>query len=301
MKTLRYGVYFLLSTTFFLNSCSESTEQKTAAAKPATEELVKKKNSNTTLFHVGDEYFSIPSPVQTALLIQKSGANYNKELLSNPKNTPNFSTKFQRAVNLGVFGADLGYVAIYEQAQDGIGFMASARKLADNLGISGAFDQNLMKRFEANMGNKDSVLAMVSDAYKSSDAFLKDNEREEIGVVVLAGGFIEALYYSTVVASETNNQNIKQRIGEQKTTLQNLIKLLQRHSSSEEINDFTQSLVDLYYLYDEVKMEYIFKESETDIKNKVTTLNSETKVTITAKQLSAITEKVLAIRNNIIG
>lgn len=301
MRIVRFSLPAFMLASLLITGCGGNTEQKVEEKKVEETTPVKKNKSAATLFQVGDEYFSIPSPVQSALLIQKSGVSYNKTILSDFKKAPHYSTKFQRAVNLGVFGADLGYVAIYEQAQDGIGYMNSARKLADDLGISGAFDQNLIKRFEANLGHKDSVLAMVSDAYRSSDAFLKDNEREEIGVVILAGGWLEALYFSTTVAKESNNESIKQRIGEQKGTLENLIKLLQRHAESEEITDFIDEMIELYYLFDDVKMEYVFHEPETDAKNKVTYINSETKVTISQEQLNSITEKVELIRKHIIG
>jgi hypothetical protein len=300
MKIVRYSIPLFISASMILIGCGDSAEKKTKEVKVAATAKPKKK-SESSLFHVGNEYFSIPSPVQTALLIQKSGISYDKALLSNPKNTPHFSTKFQRSVNLGVFGADLGYVAIYEQAQDGMGFMVNAKKLADELGLHEAFDSKLMKRFEANMGHKDSVLAMVSEAYKTSDAFLKDNEREEIGVVILAGGFIEALYFSTTVAKNTNNEDIKKRIGEQKSTLENLIKLLQRHSETEEVTVFVDQLIELYYLYDDVKAEYVFKEPTTDAATKTTIINSETKITMSQEQLEAITIKVESVRKHIIG
>lgn len=302
MKIVRFSLPLFVSASLIMVGCGEPEQkQEDNKAEKTEASSGKKRNTESSLFHVGDEYFSIPSPVQTALLIQKSGVSYNKELLSNPKNHPNFSTKFQRAVNLGIFGADLGYVSIYEQAQDGMGFMVAAKAIAAELGINEAFGATLIERFEKNMGNKDSVLAMVSDAYKSSDAFLKDNEREEIGVVILAGGFIEALHFSTTVAKDSKNQEVKQRIGEQKGTLENLIKLLYRHAESEEIKDFVDDLSDLYYLYDEVKMEYVFKEPQTDAKNKITYINSETQVTMTQEQLDAITAKVEQIRKHIIS
>lgn len=301
MKIVRRSIPIILSASIFYAGCGGDTAPKETPKSEQESAKKNKKNSGTSLFQVGDEVFSIPSPVQTALLIQKTGAPYNQALLSDPAKTPHHSTKFQRSVNLGIVGADLGYVTIYEQPQDGISYMNSARKLADELGISDAFDMDLMKRFEANMGNRDSLLSMVSEAYRSSDSFLKDNEREEVGVLILAGGWLEAIHFSTKILKESGNEDIKKRIGEQRSSLENLIKLLQRHTESEEIAEFSDQLIDLYYLYDEVESKYVFKEPETNPANKTTVINSETAITITDEQLTAISDKVESIRKKVIG
>jgi hypothetical protein len=292
--------YLLLLISILLYSCGENADN----SELNIEEVDIKKSTNTsngTLLHVGDEYFSIPSPVQTAILIQKTGAPYNKSLLHDPKKASNYATKVQRALNLGIYGADLGYITIYEQTQDAISHMNSARKLADELGVNDAFDINLMKRFEANMSNRDSLLSIVTDAYKASDAFLKNDEREEVGVLILVGGWLEALHFSTNIAKIDMNQEVIKRIGEQKGSLENIIKLLQRHSEkSESIVELKDQLFDLYYIYDEINISYKFVEPKTDEKTKTTYINSITEVSINNEQLEKIISQVEAIRNRII-
>lgn len=158
--------------------------------KPKTEQVVETKvdHSNSTLLTVNGEIFSIPSPIQTAFLIKQVGSNYNKEMLNSAKKSSDYSTKFKKALNLGIYGADLGYVTIYDQTQDALSYLQSVRKLADDLGISGAFDNSLAERFEKNMGIQDSILVLVSDAYRASDNYLKNNEKNDMGVLILAGG-----------------------------------------------------------------------------------------------------------------
>ncbi len=158
-----------------------------------------------------------------------------------------------------------------------------------------------MKRFEANMGVQDSLLSLMGDAYKESNRFFKDSEQEEVGALVLCGGWIEALHYSTVIAENDGADVIKKRIAEQKGSLENLIKLLQRHTETEEIAEFVSELIDLYYLFDDVETTYVWKEPATDEESKTTVINSTTETSITAEQLSAIARKVKSIRNHIIG
>ena len=67
---------------------------------------------------------------------------------------------------------------------------------------------------------------MITNAFRKSDGFLKNNERNDVNVLILAGGWIEAMHLMTSIAKGNKNEEIIRRIGEQKITLSNLIKLL---------------------------------------------------------------------------
>ena len=162
----------------------------------------------SSLLEIEGKLFSIPSPVQTALLIKEVGTDYDASLLNNPSDANKYSTSFKKGINLGIYGADLGYVTIYEQTQDAISYLAAVKSLANDLGVTGAFDMTLLERFEKNVGNKDSLLALVADAFKASDAYLKNNERNDIGALVLAGGWVESVYFSTLTAEQSKNDEV---------------------------------------------------------------------------------------------
>ncbi|MFN7013541.1 MAG: hypothetical protein ACK4ON_04620 [Bacteroidia bacterium] len=287
----------LMATSLIFVGCGGNDEIETSE----TNDTEKLDSTKTTLLTVNGEIFSIPSPIQTAILIKQVGANYDKTLLNDPKNYSNYSTKFQKALNLGIYGADLGYVTMYEQTQDAIGYLASVRKLADELGVSGAFDLSLVDRFEKNMGNKDTILALVSDAYRASDSYLKNNERDDLGALVLAGGWVESIYFATNVAKETKNEEVIKRIGEQKKTIENLIKMLSPYYNNTEFTSFIDSLIDLAGDFDNIKFIYIYEKPTTDVENKITTINSRTEVSITEEQLKTISDKITKIRKSIVG
>src|SRR5690606_39986307 len=56
------------------------------------------------LLKVGDKLFSIPSPVQTALLIREIKAPYESGLPYSTDSIARFATKEQQALALGVYG-----------------------------------------------------------------------------------------------------------------------------------------------------------------------------------------------------
>ena len=243
----------------------------------------------------------LPSPIQTALLIKKSGYSYSKEILNSATNYSRYDTKYKKALNLGIYGADLGYISLYDQTQDAISYLASVEKLASDIGISDMFNETLLKRFQANMGNHDSLLSMVSDAFRKSDAYFKDNRQGDVSALVLVGGWIESLYFATKANSQNNQKEVVRRIAEQKISVQNLIKMLSGYDGKPDYSDLIKKLTDLSNVFENVEFVYNYVPPTTDEKNKTTNVNSTSDVKITPEQLKDISDKIAAIRNQITG
>lgn len=293
--TFKEVIAVLSVTAVLATSCGSDTK------KPEETTTTTTADTSGMLANVGGEIFSIPSPIQTALLIRSSGANYDKGILNPANKSSQYSTNFSKAINLGIYGADLGYVTIYDQSQDAIGFLNAAKKLSDGLGVSAAFDQKTIERFTKNLGNKDSMLSLVGVAYRASDAYLKTNDLSDISGLVLAGGWIESLYFTTGIYKVKPNEEIKRRIAEQKLSLQSLVKLMAPYASQPEYTKFIDGLKELAKIYEGIDMKYTYEKPTTDAAKKVTVINSKTDVTITPEQIETITQKVKDIRNQIVG
>ena len=294
-KWVGYSGAFALAAIFMVGCVSDVKKED------GGEGVAEVDSSAAKLMTIGGNMFSIPSPIQTAMLIEKSGADYNKSFLNDAKKVTTYATNYQKALNLGVYGADVGYVTIYDQSQDAIKYLSVINKLSDELGITGAFDENTIKRFENNFGKRDSMLNLVAVAYRNSDAFLKDNDRMNVGALILAGGWIETLYFSTQIAAKDKNQDVINRIGEQKYTLNNIVKMLTQYYNQPEYDVLVDDLIELAYDFDAIDIQYTYEKSTVDIANKTTKINSKTVVVITPEHLKVIADKVGKIRNKIVG
>src|SRR6218665_630702 len=292
---------FTLKAALLLFSVSAIFSSGCGPDDPKEDALPPVDSTQTTILNVNGEIFSIPSPIQTAFLIKNSGAAYNKDILNPASKSSQYSTNFSKALNLGIYGADLGYVTIYDQTQDAIGYLNGAKKLADELGVSGAFDAKTLENFQKNLGNKDSMLAMVGVAYRSSDSYLKNNDRSDVSGLVLAGGWIESLYFATNVYKTKPNEDVKHRIAEQKSSLQSLIKLLTPFYSQPEYTEFIDNLNDLSTVFDGVEFQYKYEKPTTDADKNITTINSKTEVKITPEQIESISQKIKSIRAQVVG
>lgn len=294
-KMLNINVLALTMAVTLFTSCGDKKDEVNKDELVETADTVK-----TSVLNVGGELFSVPSPIQTALLIQRSGVSYDKAIL-NPSNKVNtFSTDFSKSINLGIYGADLGYVSLYNQTQDALGYLASVKQLADKLGISAAFDASTMERIKNNVTNKDSMMVLVGIAYRGSDAYLKNNQRTGISSLIITGGWIESMHFSITAYKTKPSEGVRFRIAEQKQSLISLIKILSS-STEPEVVALNAQLADLSKVYEGIQFKYNFVEPVTDTTKKITFINSTTEVIVSDEQIAQITEKIKEIRNKIIN
>lgn len=258
-------------------------------------------STSTTLIKFDNTLFSIPSPYEISFLVKKAKLDFDKELLNPYNKSHNYTSNFQKALNLGVYGANLGYLNIYEQNSEAIQYFSVIKILSQELAIENAFDKQTVKRIESNLGNKDSLMYLISNSYRKADQYLKDNNRNDIGVLILAGGWIESTYMLTQLAQVNKNKDILTRIGEQKHPLDNLIKILSPYyNQSKEYGEFIDALIDLAYDFDGIDITYTYAAPTVDVKNKLTVINSKSELNMSDQQIKTIFEKISAIRKKIV-
>ena len=199
--TQKYIYLITISLTLF--SCGSDTGQETLANDQQTTESGDE-NSRERAAKAKKVFYTVPSPYETALIFERSGVGYNIGVLNPIDNVNNYSTNVKQALNFGVYGADLSYANIFDQSQQCMFYMNCAKKLADGLGITSAFDAETMERIEANMNNRDSLMNIINDAYWVADGYLKENEQDFLSALIISGGWIEGLYLGTVTLDEDN-------------------------------------------------------------------------------------------------
>ena len=207
------------------------------------------------IFTVKQIFYALPSPLETAMLLKSAGAAYNEELLNPVENVSKYMTNRSMAVNLGVYSANLSYASLFDQTQTSMNYMDAAKKLADNLGILDAIDSYTMERLEANLGNRDVILDIVSETFMNSSSFLQENNREAVAAMMFVGGWVEGLYLALNLVNEedVDTSPLARRIVDSKMALEIMMLLLDEHSYNN----------DVAYLIGEMeKIESIFKEIE---------------------------------------
>lgn len=245
---------------------------------------------------------SIPPPIELSALIKEVGGKYSNDILNDTDNEEKYTTNFKKAVNLGIYGADLGYVSLYDQSQDAIDLVGSVKGLADNLGIGQFFDFETIKELAANKHNLDSLLFVSTNNFAKMNSYLQEQNRVSLSVLMLTGGWLEGLHIAAQIASTHESQELNERVGEQKVTLDQIILLLEIYKNDASIKELHNHMVELKEVFDKVEIVTVYQDSKMEEVDGVLVVvdQSTSTVNIPIEVLNEIKDKVDQIRNELI-
>lgn len=253
---------------------------------------------------IGSVLQSIPSPLEISVLLKESGTKYDVSFLNSPDNLSKYNSSYQKALNLGVYGTDLGYTNIYERNEDGIKYLASIKSIADGLNIGQFFDIETIGRLATNSKNLDSLLLITTQNFNNINHYLQTQSRSNLSVLSLTGGWIEAMQITCQVAAKNpKNAALKETIGEQKIILEQIVLLFSFYKDDENMASLLKDLEQLKAAFDKINITYTYKESTMEIVNGVAMIkdNSTTTIDITDADVEAIRALTNTIRNKIIS
>ena len=278
--------------------CSNS-DKKEDSSTVVDDEQVQKEN---IVKDVKKVMFSLPSPVETTLLLKKAGAGYDESLLNPTSNFAKYNTDKQKALNLGVYGADLSYASIFEQENTIMQYMNVSKKLAIGLNLLEAIEQSTIDRLEANHDNRDSVIRIISETFLNSNSTLKEDNRPEMAALILAGGWVEALYLATQLTKDVvKDKELVERIVEQKLSFSELNQLLGEYAEqNESIAEVVGQLQGISTVFNEIEIVKSGIETVTDEESGTTVLKSTQKINITQGQYDALKKAAAELRNSFI-
>jgi len=246
---------------------------------------------------------NISSPVEMSSLIKESGVQFNYKYLNSTDNIDNYNTGFIQALNLGVLGADLGYLNMYNKTGTVLSYITSIKTLADNLKVGQFFDFSMLKRLATNSDNLDSLMYISVSSFDQMDVFLRENNRSDVSALIVTGVWLEGLFLATqVVKDASSNKEIIERIGEQKLILNDLLIILNNYKRDKKFFDLIERINKIKSLFKEVSITYEVGEPEAvEINGVLTIIQNETSiVNITDEQIKAITAEVESVRNFIV-
>jgi len=296
MRTL----FILFSSILFLTACNNTPDL------PIDEDItsITPEDTVSTEAHIKTVkkiFYNVPSPLEISSMLKKAGVSYNSEYLNSFKKVSEYTTMEEMALNLGIYGADLSYNRLYDQIQESVNYFSAIKKLSDNLGIPQDQGGSAAERLESNLENRDSLLNIISQTYSNADEYLKQNDRGSTASLIIMGGWVEALYIATQIATQPgDNQNLLNSIAEQKFSLDNLIGLLSNYKDDETVAKYLVRLDQLRKAYYKVEITQSSNKVTTDTTLGLTVLDNETEIIISNETFIEIMTIISEIRNGII-
>ncbi len=245
-------------------------------------------------------FYSLPSPLESAMLLKTAGATYNEELLNPVSNASKYTTNKKMALNLGIYTTDLSFASLFDQTQTTIEYMNAAKEIADRLGILDVFTDSTLKKLEENVNNRDVIMDIISETFMNSSSYLKENNRAAISSVVLIGGWIEGLYISAKLVEQTNfhNNKLVDRIADQKYSLDIVIKMIEKYSYHEDVAELLATMKEVQTIYDKIDIVTTKPIPVKDEATNITTLKSTSTVSMSPEVFNELINKIKTIRKN---
>lgn len=282
-----------IATAVLLFSCGNGTKD------PSTETQVPVAAEDTEVVSTPSTEqvsYNLPSPLQIASLFKKSGLNYIEGITNAQKDPSKYTSNFSKALNLGVYGADLAYCVLNKQSQEATNYMKASTQLSSSLGMTSLFEENnFVKRFEKNINAEDSLRDIIAEVQMATDTYLEDNEQQQISSVAFAGAWTEAMYIGSRVFEKSKNKSLNNKISEQMTILSKIINVLKMRESKDPaigslVTDLN-SLLEVYNGFESVK------------KSKAATAEDESEqvVNLSDDETNLLIKKIMELRNKFVN
>ncbi|MCK4920521.1 MAG: hypothetical protein KAS71_05710 [Bacteroidales bacterium] len=243
---------------------------------------------------------NISSPIEMAALIKDLGLAFSDQYLSNLDNVDNYASSFKMAYTLGMLGADLGYLNVYERTGASVSYLAAINRLADGLKVSQFFDFNTIKRLATSNSNLDSLIFMSVHSFNKMDSHLQKTNRSNLSALMIAGVWIEGMYQITQVSVDQSDPILSEYIGEQKHILNNLLLILKNFERDDQFAAIIADYEELKKSFENVSITYEISDPEPveQENGMLIVIQQETSiVSISDEVLSEIIEKTKTLRN----
>ncbi len=303
MKRVMVRIFFLFLFIIISFSCRNKSSNSNDFVFPEADSIPLSEAEKLSPEAIEDIAKNISSPVEIANLLQMLEVPFSQEYLAATIDANKESTNFNKAMKLGILGADLGYLNMYEKTGSSLDLLSSIRKLAEDLRVGQFFDFETIRKLSQNKSNLDSLLFISIDSYEQIDGYLRANDRGHLSALMIIGVWIEGQYLATQVVSKYPDKILRDRVGEQKIILNDLLLLIAPYcNNSQEFTSLCNDLSSLKERYSDIRISYTQGEPVAAEKDGglVITQTETSVVEMTEEQLTGLIEITSEIRNRLI-
>jgi len=296
-------VFLLVTIVFIFFSCRNNSNKTNEFVFPEADSVPVSEAEKLSPEAIADISKNISSPVEIANLLQTLQIPFSQNYIASSIDANKQGTSFDKALKLGILGADLGYLNMYERTGSSLDVLSSIRKLSDDIKVGQFFNFELIKKLSQNKSNLDSLLFYSIDSYSQIDKYLRENDRGQLSALMIIGVWVEGQYLATQVVNQHPDTMLIDRIGEQKIILNDLLLLISPYCNvGPEYASLCKDMHDLKEKYRNIRITYtqgdpisVEKDGRLEI-----TQTERSVVEMSKEQLDGIIELTRDIRSRLI-
>jgi hypothetical protein len=224
--------------------------------KSAEKDQITSDSLNKTLLatEIKEVLYPLPTPFEMTKMLNDIGAAYTTKNMNSASKVDKYITESSKAVNLGVYGADLAYASTYQQQQDIQVYLNAIKTLADQLGISYDYSKLLSEEFKEKMNNKDSLTSIVTNTIYNTYQYLDQKSNPDLAANMITGMWVELMYIATNISQASyNSTGLVNIISRQKSSYQKVMDLLTPRNANPDIKNLETKLQVLKPVYEKVE------------------------------------------------
>ena len=246
---------------------------------------------------------SLPSPIEMAATIEDMNVPYSKNYLVPSEKASDYDTNFKKAMGLGLYSADLGYLNVYNRTNAIVEYLTVIKRISDDLDVDQFFDFQTLKRLATNSEDLSELMFHSVNSYHRMDEHLRNTKRSDLSALMVTGVWLEGMYLAAKVHEFRADQTIRERIGEQKEILGDLLYVINFFKDKPYFPELIKDFDELKEAYQGViitTQKGEFKEEVVD-GIRVITPNEYTTIEMSDEQFEEITTLIIKIRNKLIS
>ncbi len=259
-------------------------------------------NSKKQAKMLDDLIQSIPSPVEMNTVIKSTGAAFNANIMHKTSQVDKYTTNYDQAFNVGVYTADMGYINVYDKTMYSLACISAIKKLSDAIQVGQFFDFEALQRLSKYSNNVDSLQYISINSFNKMDAYLRSQNRGELSVLIVSGAWLEGLHVATQTMKAKSNDELREKIGEQKIVLESLMKILNMCDQIPHFKKIISGYDKLNEVFKKVEIKYIQGEPVTKIIDGQMVIedSSTSEIIMSDGQLKEITELTEKVRSELL-
>jgi uncharacterized membrane-anchored protein YhcB (DUF1043 family) len=246
MKKIFAG--FILPLLIISFTCLVSCKDRTASKqqKQSEKEQVKEIEGQ-----IESNVYPLPTSAEVIKMLTELQVGYIIGISNPVENSKKYFSSSTRAINLGVFGADLSYATLYNIQQEVINYLDAIRSLANELNMSKVYNEDLYTKIKQNFDNRDELVKILTNAFNDTYAYLSENDQQPLALLVVGGAWVEGMYLTTHV-SEAAYQvaGISKVLLEQKKSFELFLEITKPYLTDPSVADFVKQLDPVKKVYE---------------------------------------------------
>lgn len=250
-------------------------------------------------------FYTLPSPAEMASIIKESGVKFDVDLLNSILQSDRYDSNLKMSLNLGIYSTDMSIASIFNQSQKTVDYLNALKKLTDRLGIVQLVNEDIIRKMEENKSSREEIMGITSEVFMNAHQYLNENNRKNVAVMVLIGGWVEGLHLAlNMIDTSRPNASLAERIIAQKmalTTVMNILETNNVDGTDEDLNYLKAKMEEIKMIFDEVHVETSGRVvATTDKETRTTSIKANTKNEVSTEILSLLKEKVSEIRTEFV-